>query len=40
VELELSSLKGVVKSSDELAAEVAAEHADGQKKGSSGGDPA
>ena len=40
VELKLTSLKGVAKSGDELAAEDAAEHADGQEEGAPGGDPA
>ena len=40
VELELTSMEGVAKSSDELAAEDAAEHADGQEEGTPGGDPA
>jgi len=40
VELEFTSLKGVAKSGDELAAEDAAEHADGQEEGTPGGDPA
>lgn len=39
VELEFTSLKGVAKSGDELAAEDAAEHADGQEEGTPGGDP-
>ena len=33
-------MEGVAKSGDELAAEDAAEHADGKKEGSPGGDPA
>src|ERR1019366_1125793 len=40
VELEFTSLKGVAKSGDELAAENAAKHADGQEEGTPGGDPA
>ena len=40
VELEFPSLKGVAKSGDELAAEDAAEHADGKEEGTAGGDPA
>jgi hypothetical protein len=40
VELELTSMEGVAKSGDELAAEDAAEHADGQEEGTPGGDPA
>ena len=40
VELEFTSLEGVAKSGDELAAEDAAEHADGQEEGTPGGDPA
>jgi len=39
VELKLTSMKCVAESSDELAAEDAAEHADGQKEGTPGGDP-
>jgi hypothetical protein len=39
MELELTSMESVAKSGDELAAEDAAEHADGQKEGSPGGDP-
>ena len=40
VELKLTSMEGVAESSDELAAEDAAEHADGKKEGTPGGDPA
>src|ERR1019366_4787536 len=40
VELELTSMEGVAKSVDELAAEDTAEHADGQEEGSPGRDPA
>ena len=40
VELKLAAMKCVAESSDELAAEDAAEHADGQKEGAPGGDPA
>ena len=40
MELEFTSLKGVAKSGDELAAEDAAEHADGEEEGTPGGDPA
>ena len=40
MELELASMEGAAKSSDELAAEDAAEHADGQEEGAPGGDPA
>ncbi len=40
VELELTSMEGVAKSSDELAAEDTAEHADGKEEGTPGGDPA
>ena len=40
MELELTSMEGVAKSGDELAAEDAAEHADGQEEGAPGGDPA
>jgi hypothetical protein len=32
-------MEGVAESGDELAAEDAAEHADGQKEGTPGGDP-
>jgi hypothetical protein len=39
VELERTSMKGVAESGDELAAEDAAEHADGQEEGAPGGDP-
>ena len=39
VELERTSMEGAAKSIDELAAEDAAEHTDGQKEGSLGGDP-
>ena len=39
VELELTAMECVAKSSDELAAEDAAEHADGQEEGAPGGDP-
>ena len=39
VKLELTSMEGVAKCGDELAAEDAAEHADGQKRGTAGGDP-
>ena len=39
MELELTSLEGVAESFDELAAEDAAEHANGKKKRASGGDP-
>ena len=39
VELKLAAMECVAKSSDELAAEDAAEHTDGQKEGSPGGDP-
>src|ERR1035437_8605772 len=40
VELEPTSMKGVAESGDELAAEDAAEHADGKKEGAPGGDSA
>ena len=40
VELELTAMEGAAKSGDELAAEDAAEHADGQEEGAPGGDPA
>ena len=40
VELELTSMEGVAKSGDELAAEDTAEHADGKEEGVPGGDPA
>ena len=40
VELERTSMEGVAKSFDELASEDTAEHADGQKEGAPGGDPA
>ena len=40
MELKLTSMEGVAKSFDELAAEDAAEHADGQEEGTPGGDPA
>ncbi len=40
VELELTSMEGVAKSGDELAAEDTAEHADGKEEGTPGGDPA
>ncbi len=40
VELEFPSLEGVAQSGDELAAEDAAEHTDGQEEGTPGGDPA
>jgi len=39
VELKLTSMECVAKSFDELAAEDAAEHTDGQKEGSPGRDP-
>jgi hypothetical protein len=39
VELKLTSMEGVAEPGDELAAEDAAEHADGQKEVSSDGDP-
>ena len=39
VKLEFTSMERVAKSSDKLAAEDAAEHADGQEEGSPGGDP-
>ena len=40
VELEFTSLEGVAKSGDELAAEDTAQYADGQEEGTPGGDPA
>jgi len=40
VELKLATMEGVAKSSDELAAEDAAEHADGKEEGAPGRDPA
>ena len=40
VELKLTALEGVAKYGDELAAEYAAEHADGKEKRTAGGDPA
>jgi hypothetical protein len=40
VELEITSMECVTKSFDELAAEDATEHADGQKEGARGGYPA
>src|SRR5271156_6161503 len=40
VELEFTSMEGVAKSGDELAAEDTAEHADGKEEGTPGGDPA
>ena len=40
VELEITSMECVAQSSDELAAEDTAEHADGQEEGAPGGDPA
>jgi len=40
VELELTSMEGVAKSGDELAAEDTAEHTDGKEEGTPGGDPA
>ena len=40
VELELTSMEGVAKSGDELAAKDTAEHADGKEEGTPGGDPA
>jgi hypothetical protein len=39
VELKLTSMEGAAKCGDELAAEDAAEHADGEKEGSLGRDP-
>ena len=39
MELKLTSMECVAKSSDELAAEDAAEHADGKEEGTPGGDP-
>ena len=40
VELDHASMEGAAKSGDELAAEDTAEHADRQKEGAPGGDPA
>ena len=40
VELEFTSLEGVAKPGDELAAEDTAQYADGQEEGTPGGDPA
>jgi hypothetical protein len=40
VELEITLMECVAKSFDELAAEATTEHADGQKEGAPGGDPA
>jgi len=40
VKLKLTSMESVAKPGDELAAEYAAEHADGKEEGASGGDPA
>src|SRR5664279_3156920 len=40
VELECAGMKGGLESGDELAAEDTAEHADRQKEGVPGGDPA
>ena len=40
VELECACMEGVLESGDELAAEHAAEHFDGEKEGAAGGDPA
>ena len=40
VELELALMEGVAKSVNELAAECAAENANGQEEGAPGGDPA
>ena len=40
MELEITSMEGVAKSVDELAAEDTAEHADGKEEGMPGGDPA
>src|SRR5664280_2208523 len=40
VELDDASMEGAAESGDELAAEDTAEHADGQKEGVPGGDPA
>ena len=40
VELEHAAMEGAAKSGDELAAEDTAEHADGQKEGAPGGNPA
>ena len=40
VELDHASMEGAAKSGNELTAEDTAEHADGQKKGAPGGDPA
>ena len=39
MELKLAAMECVAKSSDELAAEDAAEHADGKEEGAPGGDP-
>ena len=39
MELEFTAIECVAKSCDELAAEDAAEHADGQEERSPGGDP-
>ncbi len=39
VKLKLTSMESVAQSFDELAAEDAAEHADGQEEGAPGGDP-
>jgi hypothetical protein len=40
VELECACMEGALESGDELAAEHAAEHLDGEKEGAAGGDPA
>ena len=40
VELEFAAMEGAAESSDELAAEDAAEHADGKEEGTPGRDPA
>ena len=40
MELEFATMEGVAECGDELAAEDAAEHADGKEEGSSSGDPA
>ena len=40
VELECACMEGALESGDELAAEHAAEHFDGEKEGAAGGDPA
>ena len=40
VELEITSMEGVAKPGDEFAAEDTTEHADGEKEGTLGGDPA